>query len=99
MDSGVLVTGTPLVIRDVGTCTKTVEVLWDGSFGEGAGIGITLGYRGEDVFATFAVPVFATDATRCEALGPALASLLLTRLPVGPVRFRGDSMSVVRLLR
>lgn len=80
-------------------CEKTLEVYWDGSFGEGAGIGITMGYAGEEMFAKFAVPVFATDATCCEALGPALASLLMTRLPTGPVIFRGDSMTVVRLLR
>jgi hypothetical protein len=78
---------------------KVLEVFWDGSVSTGAGIGITLGYVGEGTLATFSIPVFATDATRCESLGPALASLLLTRLPKGPVVFRGDSLTVVKLLR
>ncbi len=46
-----------------------------------------------------AVPVYASDATRCEALGPALAALLLARLPRKCERFKGDSHTVVRLLR
>jgi hypothetical protein len=45
------------------------------------------------------VPVYASDATRCEALGPALAALLLDRLQWSEVTLRGDSMTVVRLLR
>ena len=48
---------------------------------------------------TAAVPVAANDATRCEALGPALASLLLARFPGSSVRFEGDSMMVCKLLR
>ena len=56
-------------------------VRWDGSFGpEGAGIGISISEVDGQGIATFGVPVFATDATRCEALGPALAALLLSRL-------------------
>ncbi len=79
----------------------TWEVCWDGSFGLGvgqAGIGITIA-RADCVILKAAVPVYATDATRCEALGPALASLLLSRLPWKHVRFKGDSHTVVRLLR
>ena len=38
----------------------------------------------------------ATDATRCEALGPAIAALILARLPV---LFEGDSLTVCKLLR
>jgi hypothetical protein len=64
-----------------------------------AGIGITLQYTGAPILASFSVPVQATDVTRCEALGPALASLLVARLPGGPLLFQGDSFTVVRLLR
>ena len=74
------------------------EVMWDGSFGEGAGIGITIARDGRLILRA-AIPVYATDATRCEALGPALAALLLARLPWKFVRFKGDSHTVVRLLR
>ena len=74
------------------------EVRWDGSFGAGAGIGITIA-RDDRLILKAAVPVFASDATRCEALGPALAALLLARLPWKFVRFKGDSHTVVRLLR
>ena len=73
---------------------------WDGSFGQvdGAGIGVTIARDGHTILAA-SIPVYATDATRCESLGPAIASLLLSRLPVKRVEFKGDSMTVVRLLR
>ena len=62
---------------------KCWEVRWDGSFGQstGAGLGVTIAREGE-VILRASIPVYATDATRCEALGPAIASLLLQRLPV-----------------
>ena len=48
---------------------------------------------------TFSVPVSASDATRTEALGPALASLLLAAwFSPSRVCFRGDSSYVVGLL-
>jgi hypothetical protein len=99
LDSGNLWTAPALLSAPTPQTVKVLEVYWDGSVGRGAGIGITLGYVGEGHLATFSIPVFATDATRCESLGPALASLLLTRLPKGPVVFRGDSLTVVKLLR
>ncbi len=75
-------------------------VRWDGSFGEeGAGIGITISEVDGTSIAQFAVPVYASDATRCEALGPALASLLLARLRTCKVWLQGDSLTVCRLLR
>ena len=48
---------------------------------------------------SFSVLVYAPDATRMEALGPALASLLLVAW-ISPSRicFRGDSPYVVGLL-
>ena len=46
-----------------------------------------------------AVPVWGSDATRVEALGPPLVALLLTGLlDLGPVAFHGDSAHVVCLL-
>jgi hypothetical protein len=80
------------------TLDSTWEVRWDGSFGDRAGIGITISKGGTTILQA-SVPVTASDATRCEALGPALASLLLARLPQGKVCFKGDSHTVVRLLR
>ena len=44
------------------------------------------------------VPVSASDATRCEALGPVLISLLLARFPAGYVHLQGDSKYVCDLL-
>ena len=54
--------------------------------------------KGDTLILRAAIPVYATDATRCEALGPAIASLLLARLCWRHVIFRGDSMTVIRLL-
>lgn len=48
--------------------------------------------------AKFGVPVSATDATRCEALGPPLIALLLSRLPQYKVIVHGDSLYVCKLL-
>lgn len=85
----------PDEIRD---CKKW-EIQWDGSFdGTRAGLGITLSLEG-NIILKASVPVYATDATRCEALGPALAALLLERLQWTEVTLKGDSMTVVRLLR
>ena len=48
---------------------------------------------------SFSVPVTAADASRTEALGPALASLLLVaQFSASRVHFRGDSAYVVGLL-
>ncbi len=57
---------------------KLWEVRWDGSFGQdtGAGIGVTISRDGLTILEA-SIPVYATDATRCESLGPAIASLLL----------------------
>lgn len=44
------------------------------------------------------VPVRASDATRCEALGPVLISLLLSVLNRGYICFKGDSKYVCGLL-
>lgn len=75
-------------------------VRWDRSFGEeGAGIGITFSETDGTLIASFSVPVHASDATRCESLGPALSALLLSRFPHCKVWFQGDSMHVCRLLR
>lgn len=41
------------------------------------------------------VPVVASDATRCEALGPALAALIMSRFTVGHITMCGDSLTVV----
>ena len=48
---------------------------------------------------SFSMPLSAADATRTEALGPTLASLLLAGwFSVAQVCFKGDSSYVVRLL-
>ncbi len=54
---------------------------------------------GEPPCIRLSVPVYASDATRCEALGPALAALVLARFGRGQVYFKGDSKTVVSLLR
>ena len=51
-----------------------------------------------DPLLSVGVPVLAHDASRAEALGPALAALLLQALPAKPVVFEGDSWFVVQLL-
>ena len=43
--------------------------------------------------------MYASDATRCEALGPALASILISRFCGCNVWFEGDSAVVCKLLR
>ena len=56
------------------------EVSWDGSYQPelgSAGIGIMVGHPRAAPLVSFSMPVSAVDATRMEALGPALASLLL----------------------
>lgn len=72
---------------------------WDGSFqSSGAAVGITVGRVGaspDDALLRVGVPVAARDASRCEALGPPLAALLVALLPAAPVRLEGDSMFVV----
>lgn len=35
---------------------------------------------GQTMVVSVSIPIYASDATRCEALGPALAVLLLARL-------------------
>lgn len=56
------------------------NVRWDGSFnGQCAGLGITISLDGHAPCVKLSVPVYASDATRCEALGPALASLIMSR--------------------
>lgn len=76
-------------------------VRWDGSFQTaGAAVGVTVGRlhsEGGPVLSV-GVPVLAHDASRAEALGPALAALLLQALPANPVIFEGDSRFVVQLL-
>ena len=75
-------------------------VRWDGSFREGAAaVGITVA-RGDTRVLEVGLGVLATDASRTEALGPALAALLLRaaspKIP-GRVTFIGDSAAVVDL--
>ena len=41
------------------------------------------------------IPIWATDATRVEALGPPLVALLLSTLPPGDVLFIGNRSTVV----
>ncbi len=53
-------------------------VKWDGSFdGKRAGVGVWIRGSSTGQYVRVALPVYASDATRCEALGPAVASLLL----------------------
>ena len=79
---------------------KEIIVRWDGSYGTlGAGLGITVEHRSGGLILEASVPVHTGDATRCEALGPALASLLISRLGRCDVWFEGDSAVVCRLLR
>lgn len=81
--------------RDVACWT----IEWDGSFnGVKAGVGVVI-KRGDLVVLEVSVPVYASDASRCEALGPALAALLLSRVGWTSVKLRGDSLLVVKLLR
>ena len=77
------------------------DIWWDGSYHPDglAGLGITLGRAGAPPMLQAAVPIWGSDATRVEALGPPLAALLLTGLlDPGPVAFHGDSAHVVCLL-
>ena len=80
----------------------TWEVGWDGSFQPNlgaAGVGITFSRPGGAPLVSFSVPVYALDATRTEALGPALANLLLVAwFSPSRICFRGDSAYVVGLL-
>jgi hypothetical protein len=55
-------------------------------------------YEGDLLLVSVSVPVVADDATRCEALGPVLISLLLSRLARGLVDLKGDSKYVCGLL-
>ena len=47
---------------------------------------------------SISVPVIASDATRCEALGPVLISMLMSRFAGGCLTLRGDSKYVRNLL-
>ncbi len=53
-------------------------------------MGLTITCDGQCILRA-AVPVYASDATRCEALGPALGALLATRLGGAQYFFKGDS--------
>ena len=71
---------------------------WDGSFQqEGAGLGVEVFLEDTCVF-SISVPVIASDATRCEALGPVLISMLMSRFAGGCLTLRGDSKYVCNLL-
>ena len=78
------------------------EVCWDGSFWPylgAAGVGITFSCLGGAPLISFSVPVYALDMTCTEALGLALASLLLVAwFSPSWICFRGDSAYVVGLL-
>ena len=66
-----------------------------------AAVGITLAKTGEAPLLHAGVPVRATNSSRAEVLGPALASLLLAVAGPrarGQVTFTGDSQAVVDLL-
>ena len=47
---------------------------------------------------SISVPVHATDATRCEALGPVLISMIMSRFADGCLHLKGDSKYVCSLL-
>ena len=93
--------GQPLVGGGLGLGGER-EVSWDGLYQSelgSAGIGITVGRPWAAPLVFFSVPVSAADATRTEALGPALASLLLSGwFSVARVCFKGDNSYVVGLL-
>ena len=78
------------------------EVSWDGLYQPelgSAGIGIMVEHPWAAPLVSLSVPVSAADATHMEALGPALASLLLASwFSVARVCFKGDSSYVVGLL-
>ena len=80
----------------------TWEVCWDVSFQRNlgaAGVGITFSQPGGAPLVSFSVPVYASDAMHTEALGPALASLLLAAwFSPSRICFRGNSAHVVGLL-
>ena len=64
-----------------------------------AGIGVMVGHPWAAPLVSFSVPVFAADATCTDALGPALASLLLAGwFSAAQVCFKGDSSYMVGLL-
>ena len=84
------------------TCPLPIiwEIRWDGSFtGTAPGVGITIAHPGVSALVSASVPVKGTDATRVEALGPHLATLLVTtQHPMGRFAFFSDSAYVVNLL-
>ena len=74
-------------------------VQWDSSFSPaGAGIGITISRPNCLPTVEASIPVYATDATRAEALGPPTAALLLGSLPSAEVHFIGDSQYIVNVI-
>lgn len=78
-DAGEVVTE-ETVSPTMGRADRKWVITWDGSFdGQKAGLDITLALE-DTVILRASVPVYASDATRCEALGPDLAALLLDRL-------------------
>lgn len=55
-------------------------------------------FQGETCLFSISVPVSASDATRCEALGPILISMVMSRFAGGSVHLKGDSKYVCNLL-
>lgn len=75
------------------------RAMWDGSFQPscGCGIGVQI-FKNNELIVSVSAPVSTDDATRCEALGPVLICLLLSRLGPGYVHVYGDSKYVCGLL-
>ena len=55
-------------------------------------------FLGDTCLCSISVPVLASDATRCEALGPVLISMLVARLGGRCLHLKGDSKYVCGLL-
>ncbi len=55
-------------------------------------------FEGDTLLLEAYAPVAVGDATRCEAYGPVLLSLLLARLPGSYLTLSGDSKYVCGLL-
>ena len=78
--------------------TDFISVEWDAYLQPtGCGLGIAIKVN-DQLKATFSVPVSTPDATRCEALGPPLIGLLVSRLPFKYFRLFGDSLYICKLL-
>ena len=62
------------------------------------GIGLTLARPNCPPSLHAAIPIWAADATRVEALGPPIVALLLSTLPAANILFIGDSSHVINCI-